>query len=273
MKQRTLALVAVALVAATPLWAQVPRLPPGAASEWIVRQPEEIVGYLTLDPASIRDRLPGSLRFITVEELAGGGVGWAREYLSAHPSHGGRAISILEIVRAGTFSIDGRQPLWPPNGAVALWFARVAPIDEAAYAEPGQPLLLLDLWMPDSAYAAYMSRLGYHATPGDVRLVRTLGGEWSGRIAARGLNVLAKCSPAGAVLGGSASRGTQVFYPPADSPGSAVIIVAFAGHRTQDCTGAATWRLRGDHPAAGGTLVSPSSFEWGYELEGGTYRH
>ena len=33
---------------------------------WIVNHPAEIVGYLLFDPASVADRLPATVRFITV---------------------------------------------------------------------------------------------------------------------------------------------------------------------------------------------------------------
>ena len=47
--------------------------------------------------------------------------------------------------------------------------------------------------------------------------------------------------------------------------------VAFAGHRTQDCSPASTWCIRGTHPFARADVLQPSAFEYGYDLEGGAY--
>ena len=156
--------------------AAVPVLPDGARTRWVVGQPQEIVTFLTFDPASVAGRLPGALRFITVDELAAGGVAWTTDYLAKHPSHGGWGVSFLEIVRCGTFTIDGRAPHWPKNGAAAMWCARVAASDSATDLGPGRPLLVLEFWVPDSAYATYMRRRGHYATFGDVRLLESADG-------------------------------------------------------------------------------------------------
>ncbi len=81
-------------------------------------------------------------------------------------------LSIVEIVRAGVFSIDRREPIWPAHGAVALWFARVAWAGEAGAPGAGQPYLLLNLWVPDAPYVEFMRERGYPAKAGDVRLER-----------------------------------------------------------------------------------------------------
>jgi hypothetical protein len=251
--------------------AQVPALPEGARTRWVVAQPEEIVAYVTFDPATVERQRPRVLRFITLAELAGGGVRWATEYLAEHPAHGRWGVSFLEIVRAGVFTIDGRAPIWPENGAVALWCARVAPSDPAADPGPGRPFLVLELWLPDRAYVDYMLGKGHHASYGDVRLVRNADGSWRGSVDAAGLSVVAGCTPSGPVTGGAGSAGMQALFPPLSSSAKDIVRVAFAGHREQDCGSESSWSIRGTHPLAGVVVLSPSVFEFGYDLIGGAY--
>lgn len=258
-------------VAAADAPAAVPDLPALARTRWVVEGPEEIVTYLGFDPGAVRDRLPAGLRFITVGELADGGVSWAGELLGRRPELGPWGVSFLEIVRARTFTVDGRAPRWPSHGAVALWSARVAPADPDADLGPGRPLLALDLWVPDFAYARYLRDKGYPASYGDVRLRREPGGRWSGSVNVPGLTVTAACAPAGPVAGGPGSAGTQVFFPPANSTVTDTIRVAFAGHREQACGSGASWRRRGTHPIVGGILLGETSYQYGYHLVGGTY--
>jgi hypothetical protein len=250
---------------------QVPSLPEGARTRWVVGQVEEIVSYLTFDTAGVEGRLPRALRFVTVQELAAGGARWAADYLLEHPAHGRCGVSFLELVRAGTFTIDGRSPLWPENGAAALWCARVAPADPSADLGPGRPLLLLDLWMPDRAYVDYMLGKGHHAAYGDVRLVRDASGSWRGSVEVAGLSVDARCTPGGPVSGGPGSAGMQALFPPQSSAAPAVVRVAFAGHREQECGGEPSWVISGMHPLAGGVALPPALFEYGYDLVGGAY--
>jgi hypothetical protein len=251
--------------------AQVPALPEGARTRWVVGQAEEIVTYVTFDAATVASQLPRTLRFITVGELAGGGVRWAADYLAEHPAHGRWGVSFLEIVRAGVFTIDGRAPIWPENGAVALWCARVAPSDPAADLGPGRPFLVLELWMPDRAYVAYMLGKGHHASYGDVKLVRNADGSWRGSVDVAGLSIVAGCTPSGPARGGAGSAGMQALLPPLSSSAKAIVRVAFAGHREQECGSGSSWTIRGTHPLAGGVVLSPSVFEFGYDLIGGAY--
>ena len=94
---------------------------------WLIVGPQEVVGWFTFDPAAVADRLPEYLRFVTVGELATAGIRWAVDYLAHHTAHAGWGVSFLEIVRADTFAIAGREPTWPERGAAAVWFARVLP--------------------------------------------------------------------------------------------------------------------------------------------------
>jgi hypothetical protein len=257
---------------ATTTPARVPALPDSAQTHWVVSQPQEIVAWVTFDPATVERQLPPSLRFITVSELAATGVRWAADYLIEHPAHGRRGISFLEIVRVGTFTIDGRAPNWPEHGAVALWCARVAPSDPATDLGPGRPFLALAFWMPDSAYVAYMLGKGHYATYGDVKLLQDADGKWQGSVKVEGLDIAAACTPAGPITGGVGSAGMQTFFPPGLSTVKGVVRVAFAGHREQECGDDSSWSIRGTHPLVAGTVLRPSSFQFGYDLVGGAYR-
>ncbi len=251
----------------------VPALPDGARTEWHVAGPEELVLYLAFDPATVQKRLPSHLRFITIAELASGGVAWAQDFLGHHSAKAHWGVSFLEFVRARTFSIDGRAPVWPAQGAVVLWFARVAPSDPAADLGPGRPFLALDFWIPDRAYASYMRRKGYYASYGAGRLSPSVKGQWSGSLAADGLTISAECTPVGPVTGGPASAGMQTIFPPASSAVTDFVRIAFAGHREQTCDTAPTWTFRGPHPLTSAVALEAPTFQFGYDLRGGTYPH
>ncbi len=265
-----IALLAAALMARA-VSAQVPTLPDGTETRWTVERPDELVAYVLFDPATVKDRLPATLRFITVGELADQGLQWAKGHLADDPSHDGWGISFLEIVRMGVCDIDGRAPVWPEHGAAALWLARVAPSDSTADLGPGVPLLTLEFWMPDSLFVLYMRGKGYYATYGDVRLRGDPGGGWRGSLAVDGLKVAAECTPTGPVEGGEQSRGMQVFFPPASSSMTTVVRVAFAGHRIRECAERSSWRFEGAHALAGGIVLGPSTYQFGYRLVGGVY--
>lgn len=262
---------ALALLAATEATAQMPRLPNGAQTHWVVAQPEEIVIYIAFNPAGFTGLLSKKLRFITIQELSTHGIPWATDYLTKHPAHGQWGVSFLEIVRTGSFTIDGRSPKWPKDGAAALWFARVAPSDSSADLGPGNPFQVLEFWLPDHTYVEYMKHKGYYATYGKVKLSRQTDGKWRGFIEAKGLSVIAECIPAGPITGGAGSSGMQVFFPPTSSGIQKLIRVAFAGHQIQECRSDSCWRIRGTHPLTTGRLLPPTYFEFGYDLMGGTY--
>jgi hypothetical protein len=279
-KRRAATILAVALLLCSALvtrgaranaHVQVPALPDGAQTHWVVSQPHEIVTYMTFDPASVERQRPPTLRFITVKELAAIDVRWATDYLAEHPTHGRWGVSFVEIVRMGTFMIDGRAPKWPAHGAAGLWCARVAPSDASADLGPGRPLLVMEFWMPDRAYAAYMRSKGHYATYGDVQLEQDVDGIWRGSVEVAGLEVVAQCKPTGAVTGGAGSAGMQILFPPLSSAIDKIVRVAFAGHREQECGDASSWQFRGAHPLAGGVVLRPSVIQAGYELTGGVY--
>jgi hypothetical protein len=173
--------------------------------------------------------------------------------------------SFLKIVRARTFTVDGRAPRWPSHGAAALWLARVAAADSGADLGPGRPLLALDLWVPDRAYARYMRDKGYQAAFGDVRLRRESSGRWRESVNVPDLAVTAACTPTGPVAGGPKAAGMQAIFPPANSTMTDTVRVAFAGHREQTCGSGTSWELRGRHPVAGGVLLGETSYQYGYK--------
>jgi hypothetical protein len=262
---------AFALFLSVAALAQVPTLPGGAQTKWVVAGPEEIVNYLIFDPGTVKEKVPSFLRLLTIKELADGNVPWAIEHLEKFPAHAEWGISFIEIVRMKTFAIDGRSPAWPDDGAAALWFARVALSDQADDLGPGKPFLALEFWLPDKDYVAYMRGKGHYASYGDVRLRLDADGDWLGSIEADGLNLTAHCSP-GDETAGFGSAGMQVIFPPANSGLTDFVRIAFAGHRERSCGEGASWKFKGVHPLAKGMILGASSFQFGYELIGGAYR-
>jgi hypothetical protein len=251
--------------------AQVPTLPEGAQTKWIVDEPEEIVTYMIFDPGTVKERIPSFLRLITIKELAAGNVSWAQGHLEKFPAHAEWGVSFIEIVRMKTFTIDGRSPNWPGDGAAALWFARVAPVDPEKDLGPGKPFLALEFWLPDRDYVVYMRSKGHYAAYGSVRLRMDVEGNWLGSIEADGLSLTAHCSP-GDEIAGFVSAGMQAIFPPANSGVARVVRIAFAGHRERSCNEGTSWKCKGVHPLAKGMILGETSFQFGYDMIGGAYR-
>ncbi|MBI2419657.1 MAG: hypothetical protein HYV28_17480 [Ignavibacteriales bacterium] len=258
------------LVICNCLQAQVPSLPEGALTRWVVDDPEEVVSYLLFDPKTVKERLPEQLRFITIKELADGNTTWAKDQLAKFPGQEHWCISFIEIVRMKEFSLDGREPAWPANGAAAIWFARVAASDSLADLGSGKPFLALDFWMPDSAFVSYMVAKGHYARYGNVTLQNTEHGMWIGTIEADGLHGTCSCFPEGAV-DRSGSKGMQLIFAPALSGVTNYVRIAFAGHKEQLCDEKSFWKFEGDHPLVNGVLLGPTSFQFGYDMVGGSY--
>jgi hypothetical protein len=265
-----MALIVFSFLSGATAPAQIPALPEGAQTKWVVAGPEEIVTYMIFDPATVAERLPKNLRFITIGELATGNVSWAMEHLGKFPAHADWGISFFEIVRMKTFTIDGRSPNWPENGAIALWFARVAAADPAKDLGPGKPFLALELWLPDREYVAYMRGKGHYAAYGDVRLRKDADDHWLGSIEVDGLSASARCSPGGENAG-FGSAGMQMIFPPANSGISGFVRIAFAGHRVRPCGESGSWKFKGVHPLAKGMILGLTDFQFGYDLLGGAY--
>ena len=252
-------------------WAQMPELPEGAKTNWVIDEPEEIVTYLVFDPTTVKKKIPSYLRFITINELSESNINWAAEYLNKYPAHKNWGISFIEIVRMKTFEIDGKSPKWPKNGAAALWFARVAPADSTIDLGPGKPFLALEFLMPDKKYVAYMNKKGHYASYGDVKLWKNSTGKWFGSIIADGLNVNCECKPNLNVVS-SGSRGMQVIIPPVQSKIKNIVRISFIGHQELLCEESnSAWKLSGSHPLVRGKILGTTSFQFGYDLIGGSY--
>ena len=249
----------------------LPDIPDGPQTHWIIAEPEEIVTWLAFNPSAVRERIPSHLRFVTIEELASGNVQWAKAFLAQHPNKGHWGVSFLEFIRMGTFTIDGRSPTWPPHGAIALWFARVAPSDPSTQLNLGQPYLALDFWVPDRAYVRYMQENSYYATYGLATLHRNDRRGLSATLTIEGLRVSAECTPTGSVAGGANSAGTQIIFPPASSSVTGFVRITFAGHREQECAPSSSWSLRGVHPLASSVSLGSPTFQYGYRLQGAHY--
>jgi len=268
-KLRCYLLIAILICSVQTARGQIPPLPDGAETRWIIDDPAEVVTYAVFDTDTVADRLPTRLRFLTVRELSERGVGWARTYLRENPSHANWGVSFLEIVRAGIFEIDGRSPNWLENGAAALWSARVESVDPRDRTSSSQTWLLLDFWISDSIYATYMIEKGYFAEYADVRL-RSDSTAVTGSIVLPDLQVECNCTPQyqGA---GAGSPAVQTFFPPRQSELSTITRVSFAGHRICECAEDNAWRISGTHPLAQAIPVERALFEYGYQLLGGTY--
>lgn len=247
--------------------AQIPDLPEGAETTWIVDGAEEIITYVTFDPETVAERLPSGLSFLTLADLAAAGNPNAQAYLERFPNRAEWGISFLEIVRQEVFTIDGRAPNLPPDGAMALWFAGVKPAPGSPRAEGGR--LALDLWVPDSAYVPYMISKGHYASHGDVRLSRTAEGVWEGSIIVDDLHVRGTCRPGPDVR--SLDPGGQPVYPPASANMKHVIRTAYAGHQERTCE-EEVWEISGSHPLSTAVRIEGSVVQFGYRLNGGAYR-
>ena len=250
--------------------AQNPALPEGAQTKWIVNDPEEIVSYLIFDPATVIERIPSFLRFITIEELASSDISWAKDYLRENPTQADWGIGFIEIVRMKNFEIDGKSPEWPVNGAAGLWFARVAYTDQKGIGGTGTPFLAIDFWLPDSIYVSYMRSKGHYATYGDVRLQKNSDGEWMGSIDVEGLHVSCNCIPNNNITS-SGSNAIQIIYPPENSGIKDFVRIALAGHKGLTCEEGSSWIFKGVHPLVKSIILGSTSFEYGYSLTGGSY--
>jgi hypothetical protein len=218
------------------------------------------------------DRLPEFLRFVTVGELANTGIPWAERYLAAHAAHAQWGISFLEVVRADTFAIDGQEPDWPEYGAAAVWFARVLPNTRTGDLGPGLPLLMLEFWIPDTAYVEFMHQRGYYSTYADVRLTRQ-NSRWGGAITGDDFAIRVACTPGISESGGPSSSGSQVLIPPRGSGLTTVVPITLAGHRERICEEPSSWTIAGDHPLSSAVSVESASLQYGYRLSGGTIAH
>lgn len=266
-------LVAIALctVVSEQLAGQNARSPnDDAHSTWVVGGTHEVVGWFTFNPTTVADRLPEFVRFVTVGELAIGGVPWASDYMVKHPTHSSWGISFLEVVQSDTFAIGGHQPTGHGHTVSALWFARVLPKTDSHRLGSGLPLLMLDFWMADSAFAVFMRQRGFYASYADVRMSH-LEDRWEGSIAGADFAIRVVCTPSGSESGGPNSRATQLLVPPRGSGLNTIVTIALAGHRERACSEVSSWTIKGRHPLGAAVAVEASSLQYGYRLHGKAY--
>lgn len=249
---------------------EVPPLPDGAQTSWIVDEPVEIVGNLTFDPESVTDRLPDFLRFLTLGDLVARGNEGATALLDAHPERAAWGVSFVEIVRQETFEIDGRAPDLGEDGAVGLWVAGVVPASAENEHDAEAGRLVLDLWMPDSAYVEYMRTRGHYAAFGEVRLREDSDGAWHGSIELPNLRATVTCVPTGEPR--EMGSAVNVVYPPATFSFRGLLRVAYAGHKLKKCEGPAAWSFDGRHPLGSTASGGPPTFQYGFDLVGGAYQ-
>ena len=249
---------------------QLAQLPVGAKTRWIVQDPEEIVRYMVFDTATVSERLPAFLRFITVSELAEDHIGWASKHLKICSQHGDWGVAFFEIVRAGRFEIDGRALKLKKGEAIALWCARVAPSGKAGITVKGRPYLMLNFWVPDRVYVRYMRSKGHFAQFGSVSLLQDAAGRWRGSVDTGTIHLSVECKPAGDVrhLG---SGGMQTFFPSLGSGINDIVIVSFAGHKERLCSPDTHWIVNGTHPLSSAIFLGDTSLQFGYTLIGGAY--
>jgi hypothetical protein len=251
-------------------------LPAGGTTSWEIRGPEEIVTFVLFDPKTPGISLPAGLRFVSARDAQ---MPEIQEYLKQHPDHAGWAFSFIEITRSEAFLIDGKGPMLPENGGIALWFAPVDPSNlaeeiptdrfDTIIAPSLGAVLGLGIWIPDREYIAYMRARGHYADYGMVTLMKDSTGAFQGEIRLDDLRVRGSASPHGEVREDPES-GTQVLFAPGETVVNAVV-VAGANGRHMDCT--AEWSKEGSHPLSRGVFVGPTYFTtYGTPLKGSAYQ-
>jgi hypothetical protein len=245
--------------------AQIPPLPDGRETHWEMTEINEIGVRMVFDPATVADRLPDGLRFRTVKEMAPKDP-QVQEYLATHPEQVGYAFGVLEIVRQ-RFVIDGREPNWPQDGAVGLWFATVASTGQVKEGDQGYTTLLLDLLVPDRDYVAYMRGKGHYADYGDARLKREESGMWHGTIQSTDLRVEGACTPAVEAFLKEGTESQALFQPRGEKH---FLWLAWAGHEDHQCNG--KWTISGSHPLSKAVTIGWSIYACCYRTQGGAYR-
>jgi hypothetical protein len=245
--------------------AQVPPLPEGAQTGWRIGETDEIAVQLLFDTSAAADRLPDGLRFVTLADVASK-FPPAQEHLTAHPEHAEYGVSFLEIAAQNLFSIDGREPQWPKNGAIAIWLARVTSTkkDERVRGEEHLSLLIV---VPDQAYVEYMKSKGHYAEYGDVTLRHDESGLRHGTIRTASLQVDAACTPTSDLKTGGPSY--QTIYQPRDTV-KTFLILAYNRNRDGECKG--NWKISGENPLSKAVTVGAPVYACCGEFVGGAYK-
>jgi hypothetical protein len=248
------------------LQAQVPPLPEGAQTNWkIGGGTDEIAVQLLFDTSAVADRLPEGFRFVTLTDVASK-FPPAQDHLTAHPEHAQYGVSILEIAAQKLFSIDGHEPQWPKNGAIAIWLARVASTMKNELVR-GQEHLSLLILVPDKGYVEYMRSKGHYAEYGDVTLRRDESGVRHGSIQTTSLQVDAACTPTVELKTHGSSY--QTIYQPRGTVNT-FLILAFNGNRDGECKG--SWKISGENPLSKAVTVGVPVYACCGEFLGGAYK-
>jgi hypothetical protein len=229
--------------------AQVPSLPEGAESEWVMEDLEALGLYVSSDRATVTERIPDSLRLLTVGEAASESA-VAKKQLEQNPNQRDWAAGILEFLRPKTFAIDGRALNLSEQEAVATWYVLTLPGDNNPQ---GSTRVMLEFWVPDSSYAAYMREKGYHATYGEVRLRRRPDSTWVGTIDTDRVQAEASCLPSNEAQ--EKGPGRERYYPPAQSEVKNTLEVAVPEYSSKSCAESRWLTLTGDHPLSKATMV------------------
>jgi hypothetical protein len=244
---------------------QVPPLPEGARTRWEIGGTDEIAIQLLFDTSTVVERLPEGLRFVTLADVASK-FPPAQAHLVAHPEHAHFGVSFLEIAHQDLFSIDGREPRWPKDGAIAFWAARVIPAGLKNDRARGQEHVLLLILVPDRAYVEYMKAKRHYAEYGDVSLRRDESGVRYGTIQTVGLQVEAKCKPTSELKVGGPTY--QTMYQPRGAMNT-FLILAFSGNRDGECQG--NWKISGSNPLTKAVIIGTSVFACCGSFLGGAY--
>lgn len=255
------------LLSSTLVFSQVPKLPDGAQTIWIVEGPKEIIAHITFDPKTVADKLPDSLQFITLEDLANRGSKVAEAYLNANPERNFWGVSFIEIVRQEKFQIDDNELNLGNDEGIGVWIAGVRPANQKSKFKPGR--LTLELWVPDSSYVTYMREKGHYATYGEVVLKEDPHGIWTGSIISEGLHISASCSPTGEEK--KLNSAINIVYPPATFNFPGYLRVAYAGHKEKQCGDFSNWDFEGTHPISQVEIIGSMVFQYGFDLLGGVY--
>jgi hypothetical protein len=236
---------------------------------------EVVVTFLLFNPKDPGIALPKGLRFISLREMDAPEF---QDHLKKNPEHSDWAFSFVEFVRPKTWVLDGKAPILPENGSMAVWFAPVdhsqlaAEVSRDGYERVIAPspdaVLVLGLWIPDREYAAYMRTRGHRAEYGMATLVKDSSGTYHGELRLDDLSVKVSATPRGEVTT-EPDPFTQIFFEPGETV-ERVVVLAGRNARERDC--AADWSMKGDHLLSRGKFVGPTFLNVEGPLKGSAYR-
>jgi hypothetical protein len=236
---------------------------------------EVIVTFLLFNPKDSAVALPEGLSFVALKDVPAPEF---EEHLKKHPEHADWAFSFVEFVRPKTWVLDGKSLILPKDGAIGVWFAPVdhsklgslipKDIYDSVLAPSPDALLVLGLWIPDSAYVEHMQSRGHRAEYGMATLIKDSNGTYHGELRVDDLTMTAEATPHGDVSY-EPDPFTQVFFEPGKRV-EKVVILAGEDARERSCT--AEWTKSGDHPVTRGVFLGPTFLNVEGPLKGSAYR-